>query len=769
MLRRYVAYLSTRKYAKRTIARKAASLRRYFAWALASGLVATDPSVGLQAPNDPGRLPRVLSAGELRVLLDGARRRDRAGDVTASHPEPATWIRRRDDAVLELLYGSGVRVAELCGVRATDLELDAAAMVVWGKGGRQRRVPLSGPAVDALRRLDRGHRRPRAPGDEQLFVNTRGRPLTPRDVRRILDRRSPTPTHPHALRHTFATHLLDGGADLRSVQELLGHRDVATTQRYTHVSRRTPPRRLHRQSSPRMTTESVDGSDVLADAWQRFREHQDPTAREQLIVHYSPIVKFVASRLAAGLPSSVDTGDLVSAGVFGLMDALDRFDPDRGAKFETFAIPRVRGAVLDGLRQLDWVPRSVRRRIRSVEGAIAQLESTLHRTPTDEELATALEISATELQRWLASIAVANVGPLEHLMATGRGEVTHPARRDGRARRRPGGARAAAGDARRGAPPARARTHGDRPVLRRGPHPRRDRRRARRHGEPRVADPHQSGAGAAVARSTLPATADLVRSADAPHPGARRVGPAPGRRARRRRVATPPAGRRRWPRPSSRAFDAPGCPVCAGHRGIEYGPTLGVAVHAVAGGVVDFAGAGRRNPIRLRASTPTGGASPTAGCARSSSPPAATVAAGDVVGYGGARAAAHRARRGGEYVDPRRCSVGSCAARGSCPATAAPGVRRRAPHCAARRRCRDELTRCSGRAEPRDGRYRVRPARTPVRATDIIGRIRQLRSLRRERVRTEPQRRTPWQSSPCARCSKQACTSGTRPGAGTRR
>jgi len=176
-----------------------------------------------------------------------------------------------------------------------------------------------------------------------------------------------------------------------------------------------------------MTTESVDGSDVLADAWQRFREHQDPTAREQLIVHYSPIVKFVASRLAAGLPSSVDTGDLVSAGVFGLMDALDRFDPDRGAKFETFAIPRVRGAVLDGLRQLDWVPRSVRRRIRAVEGAIAQLESTLHRTPTDEELATALEISATELQRWLASIAVANVGPLEHLMATGRGEVTHPA------------------------------------------------------------------------------------------------------------------------------------------------------------------------------------------------------------------------------------------------------------------------------------------------------------------------------------------------------
>lgn len=167
-----------------------------------------------------------------------------------------------------------------------------------------------------------------------------------------------------------------------------------------------------------------DGSAVLADAWERFRTEHDPSAREQLIVHYSPIVKFVASRLAAGLPSSVDTGDLVSAGVFGLMDALDRFEPDRGAKFETFAIPRVRGAVLDGLRQLDWVPRSVRRKSRAVEGAIATLESTLHRTPTDDEIAAELDISPTELHRWLAGIAVGNVGPLEHLMATGRGEVT---------------------------------------------------------------------------------------------------------------------------------------------------------------------------------------------------------------------------------------------------------------------------------------------------------------------------------------------------------
>ena len=155
-------------------------------------------------------------------------------------------VRVRDDAVLELLYGSGLRVSELCGLRTGDLDLAGRVVTVWGKGAKQRRVPLSAPAVD--RRCGRwldgrraellaatagGARRPA----DVLFLNRRGRPLTPRDVRRILDRRAPAPTHPHALRHTFATHLLDGGADLRAVQELLGHADLATTQLYTHVSR----------------------------------------------------------------------------------------------------------------------------------------------------------------------------------------------------------------------------------------------------------------------------------------------------------------------------------------------------------------------------------------------------------------------------------------------------------------------------------------------------------------------------------------------------
>jgi integrase/recombinase XerC len=144
----------------------------------------------------------------------------------------------RDDAVLEVLYGSGLRVSELCGLDVSSLALAVGAATVWGKGSKERRVPLSEPAVGALRRWleARAHVVTPDQGDA-LFGNERGKRLAPRDVRRIVDRRSPTPTHPHALRHSFATHLLDGGADLRAVQELLGHADVATTQRYTHVSR----------------------------------------------------------------------------------------------------------------------------------------------------------------------------------------------------------------------------------------------------------------------------------------------------------------------------------------------------------------------------------------------------------------------------------------------------------------------------------------------------------------------------------------------------
>ncbi len=231
MLRRYLAYLATRRYARRTIARKAAALRRYFEWLRRHELVAIDPSRRLSAPAGEARLPRVLAPSELELLLEPA-----ADDAVATTlPE----ITARDDAVLELLYGSGLRVAELCGLRLGDLDLKGRSVTVWGKGGKQRRVPMSAPGVEAVARYVASGRAALVNGSTptgSLFVNRRGRQMTPRDVRRILDRRSPVPTHPHALRHTYATHLLDGGADLRVVQELLGHASLRTTEIYTHVS-----------------------------------------------------------------------------------------------------------------------------------------------------------------------------------------------------------------------------------------------------------------------------------------------------------------------------------------------------------------------------------------------------------------------------------------------------------------------------------------------------------------------------------------------------
>ncbi len=237
VLRRYLAYLATRRYAKRTIARKAASLRCYFGWLRRRGLIVADPSKRLSAPSGAARLPRVLSAPELSELLDGT------GAVLASEP-PAR--RLRDDALLELLYGSGLRVAELCGLDLPDVDLASESVTVWGKGSKQRRVPLSRPSVEAVADYVAHGRLELIAGapmdgdgnraDAALFVNARRHRMTPRDVRRVVDRRSPVPTHPHALRHTYATHLLDGGADLRIVQELLGHASLRTTEVYTHVS-----------------------------------------------------------------------------------------------------------------------------------------------------------------------------------------------------------------------------------------------------------------------------------------------------------------------------------------------------------------------------------------------------------------------------------------------------------------------------------------------------------------------------------------------------
>ena len=241
-LRRYLAHLDTTGYARRTTARKASVLRRYFDWARRAGMVELDPTAGLSAPRGAATLPRVLTGSELEGLVDGGVRIDR---------DDPTEL--RDRAVVELLYGSGLRVSELCGLTRDDLRGDPGTISVWGKGSKQRVVPVSDAAQEALAawmRSGRSHFVTAETPDDVVFLNARGRGLGPRDVRRLLDRRGTTPTHPHALRHTFATHLLDGGADLRSVQELLGHADLATTQIYTRVSRERL-REVHRSTHPR--------------------------------------------------------------------------------------------------------------------------------------------------------------------------------------------------------------------------------------------------------------------------------------------------------------------------------------------------------------------------------------------------------------------------------------------------------------------------------------------------------------------------------------
>lgn len=247
VLRRYLAFLSTRGYARATVARKAAALRAYFGWCRRRGLVAEDPSRRLGSPSAGGRLPAVLSSRELEVLLEGrgtaragsggGRAGGRRADAVAARSVAYTL---RDDAVLELLYAAGLRVSELCGLDRAGVDLSSRTVTVMGKGSKERRVPVHARCADALERWLEGGRPVVAGPDspsEAVFLNRRALRLGPRDVRRIVDRRSPVPTHPHALRHSMATHLLDGGADLRVVQELLGHASLRTTQIYTHVSR----------------------------------------------------------------------------------------------------------------------------------------------------------------------------------------------------------------------------------------------------------------------------------------------------------------------------------------------------------------------------------------------------------------------------------------------------------------------------------------------------------------------------------------------------
>lgn len=223
VLRRYLAHLATRGYAKRSVARKASTVRAFLGDQVRRGALATNPADGVASPKRPSSLPRALPATALARMLE----------AMAGEDDP---VALRDRAVLETLYATGMRVSELAGLTVESV-VGRSELRVRGKGNKERVVPIGGPARNAVASyLESGRSRLAGPeAGRALWVGARGGRLDERGIRRVVRRR--LGTFPHALRHSFATHLLEGGADLRAVQELLGHIDLATTQIYTSVTR----------------------------------------------------------------------------------------------------------------------------------------------------------------------------------------------------------------------------------------------------------------------------------------------------------------------------------------------------------------------------------------------------------------------------------------------------------------------------------------------------------------------------------------------------
>jgi len=243
-LRGYVAALHEAGYAKTTIARHLASLRSFFRFGQREGWTKTNPAKPLRNPRKGRTLPHFLSAEDLGRLFDA--------------PPPDEPMGLRDRAILETMYSAGLRVSEVVGLDDADLDFEGNVLRVRGKGRRERMAPLGSYALRALRRwlpLRKLHRRQAAGPAAPVFVNKFGRRLTTRSVARMLEKYLnltglDARTTPHSLRHSFATHLLDRGADIRSVQELLGHKSLVTTQIYTHVST-TALRAVYEKAHPR--------------------------------------------------------------------------------------------------------------------------------------------------------------------------------------------------------------------------------------------------------------------------------------------------------------------------------------------------------------------------------------------------------------------------------------------------------------------------------------------------------------------------------------
>jgi RNA polymerase sigma factor for flagellar operon FliA len=185
------------------------------------------------------------------------------------------------------------------------------------------------------------------------------------------------------------------------------------------MSPRTPERNqvALEDEEPKVDAATVDAA--IGELWRSFKDSGDLALRERLILHYSPLVKYVAGRVGVGLPPNIEQADLVSYGIFGLIDAIEKFDVSRAIKFETYAISRIKGAIIDELRAIDWIPRSVRYKAREVEKAYAALESRLHRTPTEAEVAGELGIQLEELHAIFSQVSFVNVIALDELLNVG--------------------------------------------------------------------------------------------------------------------------------------------------------------------------------------------------------------------------------------------------------------------------------------------------------------------------------------------------------------
>lgn len=252
-LRSWLAIRVEQGKTRATIARNCAAVRSFGAWAAAAQVFPADPTTGLVTAKVDSRLPTVLSVEAADLLLATAAREARESAASDDKPH-VTAVKMRDWAIIEVLYGAALRVAEICSLNVTALDQDNMLLRVEGKGRRERMVPYGIPAQEALTEW-LSYRTDLAEVDEvALFVGARGKRIDPRIIRvflhRLTARAKTSDIAPHGLRHSSATHLLQGGADLRFVQEYLGHRSLRTTQRYTHVDSRRLSR-IYQQAHPR--------------------------------------------------------------------------------------------------------------------------------------------------------------------------------------------------------------------------------------------------------------------------------------------------------------------------------------------------------------------------------------------------------------------------------------------------------------------------------------------------------------------------------------